>query len=153
LRRLCYVGVNDTDRPCVAGGAVSHVSPVRDVPPADATKDPTKDIEARIERASGVLAVAHAHLVELTAEAIEGGLWNGGGIRSVAHWLTLKAGLSYARARQVADLAARKAELPATVDALSAGEVTFEQAHAVAAHTPAHADEAAARLARVTTVS
>jgi len=60
--------------------------------------------------------------------------------------------LTYARARQIADLAARKAEPPTTIDALAAGELAFEQAHAVAVHAPAHADKAAAQLARVTTV-
>ena len=112
-----------------------------------------EEIEARIADASGVLAVAHSRLVGLVADVIERGLWQGGGFRSPAHWLTLKAGLSNGRAQQIVDLATRAAELPATVEALGAGELTFEQAHAVAAHAPAHVDAKVARLAKVSTVS
>jgi hypothetical protein len=111
------------------------------------------DIEARIAEASGTLAVAHAQLVELTVEVIERDLWRGGGFRSVSHWLTLKAGLSHHRAHQIVELATRSCELPATVGALAVGEITFDQAHTVAQHAPAHVDVAAADLAKVTTVA
>jgi hypothetical protein len=111
------------------------------------------DIETRIADASGVLAVAHARLVALAAEVIERELWRGSGFRSPAHWLTLKAGLSHARAQQVVDVATRASELPATVAALGAGELTFEQAHAVATNAPADFDAKASALAKVSTVS
>ncbi len=65
-----------------------------------------EDIKTRLADACGVLNVANARLVELTAELIATELWRGYGIRSVEHYLTLQTGLSPERARQVADVAA-----------------------------------------------
>src|SRR5262245_44485805 len=110
-------------------------------------------LEAEIAEVSGILNVAHARLVALAGEAIDRGLWKGVGIRSVEHWLTLRAGLSYRSARQVAGLARRRGELAHTVAALPSGEITVDQAAAVADTAPAHADERAAGYARVMTVA
>lgn len=97
--------------------------------------------------------VAHAKLVSCTAEPLESGLWKGYGIRSIEHWLTLRAGLSPQRARHIADVAHRATELPVTVQTMADGQLSFEQAHAVAEHARPHNDAEAASLAKVTTVT
>jgi hypothetical protein len=92
------------------------------------------DLEERVADACGVLNVAHAQLVAVTGELIESELWRGFGIRSVEHWLVLKAGLSPERARQVVEVASAAEALPVTTRKLADGELSFEQVHAVARH-------------------
>src|SRR4051794_8956638 len=58
-----------------------------------------KDLLAEIARVCGVLNVAHAQLVALTAQAIDEDLWRGWGVRSVEHFLQWQTGLSPARAK------------------------------------------------------
>ena len=106
-------------------------------------------VEAELADVCGVLNVAHGRLVELTAQAIEGELWRGWGIRSVEHWLSIRAGLSRSQAARVVTIARRRSELPVTMDSLHDGALTLDQAVAVAALTPAHADAEAAELAAV----
>lgn len=110
-------------------------------------------LESEVADACGALNVAHARLVSCTAQLLESGLWKGYGIRSIEHWLTLRAGLSAERARHIADVAKRAGELPVTLRTLADGELSFEQAHAVARHARAHNDAEAASLAKVTTVT
>jgi hypothetical protein len=110
-------------------------------------------VSADIAAVCGVLNVAHGKLVALTGEAIEADLWKGVGIRSVEHWLTLRSGLAARTARQVVTVARRRAELPATVAALTAGRLSLDQAAAVADLAPAHTDAAAAECAQVMTVT
>ncbi len=110
------------------------------------------DLEGRVAAACGVLNVANARLVELTAELIETDLWRGYGIRSVEHWLTLKTGLSPERARHVAEVAAATKAMPVTGQSLADGELSFEQVHAVAKHFDKFQDAEAASFARVATV-
>ena len=111
------------------------------------------DIEQRVAEACGVLNAANAQLVALTAELITTELWRGYGIRSVEHWLTLKAGLSAERARQVAEVATATAEMPVTARTFSDGELSFEQVHAVSKHSGKFVDAEAASFARVATVT
>ena len=110
-------------------------------------------VEAELADVCGVLNVAHGRLVELTAQAIEGELWRGWGIRSVEHWLSIRAGLSRSQAARVVTIARRRSELPVTMDSLHDGALTLDQAVAVAALTPAHADAEAAEVAAVCTVT
>lgn len=111
------------------------------------------DLEGRVADACGVLNVANARLVELTAELIESDLWRGYGIRSVEHWLTLKTGLSPERARQVSEVAAATKAMPVTGQSFADGELAFEQVHAVAKHFDKFQDAEAASFARVATVT
>lgn len=102
--------------------------------------------------AAGELNRAHARLVSITARAIESGTWFGVGIKSVEHWLVLRAGLDRGRAGVIVRLARRYDELPATASALSAGQLSLEQAAAVGRHTPARYERAVAELALHATV-
>lgn len=110
------------------------------------------DLEERVADACGVLNVAHAQLVAVTGELIESELWRGFGIRSVEHWLVLKAGLSPERARQVVEVASAAEALPVTTRKLADGELSFEQVHAVARHRGKFRDAEAAGFAAVATV-
>ena len=110
-------------------------------------------VEAEIADICGVLNVAHGRLVELVSRVIEAELWKGWGIRSVEHWLTIRAGLSRSQANRIVATARRQADLPVTMERLRSGELTLDQAAAVAALAPAHIDARAASLASVSTVT
>jgi hypothetical protein len=111
------------------------------------------DLERSVQEVCGQLNVAHARLVELVAEVIETGAWQGVGLRSPAHWLAWQTGLSSARANEIVQIATRRAELPATVAAFDAGQLAVDQVAAVAKRAPAWADREVAELARHATVA
>ena len=71
-----------------------------------------RDLWARTATAAGRLNRAHAELVDIAAALIEGGHWGDGGFRSPEHYLTVRAGLSPAHARDVVVVARRRTELP-----------------------------------------
>lgn len=101
----------------------------------------------------GVLNVAHARLVALTAQALDQDLWQGWGIRSVEHWLCWQTGVSPSRAKQIAAAARRFDELPTTMGAFAAGELSVDQVVAVAERVPSHNEEQVATFAKCATVS
>ena len=103
----------------------------------DSGRDVVRRIEAEVAEVAGVLNAAHGRLVELTAELIETDAWRGHGIASVEHWLVWHAGLSPHRARLIAQVARRRAELPVTGATLTRGELSLEQVTEVARYVPA----------------
>ena len=111
------------------------------------------ELLGEIQRVCGVLNVAHARLVALTAQAIDEDLWQGWGIRSVEHFLCWQAGLSPTRAKQIVEIANRFEELPETVSQFVAGELSVDQMVAVAERVPAHNDEDVAQFAKSATVT
>src|SRR5262245_39685983 len=110
------------------------------------------DVEARLQAVCGQLNVLHAQLVDLAAEALATGCWEGWGVRSLAHWLTWQAGLSTARAAEVVRLAEATATHPEVMAAFADGALSVDQA-AVAAKAPAYVDRDFAELAKVATVA
>ncbi len=100
----------------------------------------------------GHLNVLHAELVEMAAEALETGAWEGHGIRSLGHWLSWQAGLSTGHAAEVVRLAQARETHPAVMSTFKAGAISVDQA-AAATRVPAYLDERFAELANVSTVS
>lgn len=101
---------------------------------------------------AGVINAAQGRLVRLIARGLAEDAWGQAGVHTPAQWLTWKLGVAPARARQLLLLARRAAELPATVAALTDGEVSLDQASVVARHVPPAWEESAATLARTATV-
>src|SRR6478752_9934273 len=85
------------------------------------------DLEAEVSVVAARLNRAHADLVDLTRRVLDGECWAGGGVRSPEHWLVLHAGLSPARAHDVVRLARRAVQLPTTVSAMVAGQVSVDR--------------------------
>src|SRR6476659_10305098 len=110
------------------------------------------DLEFEVSVVAARLNRAHADLVDLTRRVLDGECWAGGGVRSPEHWLVLHAGLSPARAQDVVRLARRAVELPTTVSAMVAGQVSVDQAVVVARYAPASHEESVGELAPMTTV-
>ena len=114
--------------------------------------DPDVDIEERLRTVCGHLNVLHAQLVELAAEALDTGSWQGWGVRSLSHWLTWQAGLSPGSAREVTRLAEARTSHPAIMSTFAAGAISMDQA-AVATKAPAYLDEHLAQTVPYATVA
>ena len=108
-------------------------------------------IVLELDQLQGTLNATEARVVELTKRAIEIGV-SGGTNLSPAQWLEWRAGMAPGRAADLVRLAKRYDELPHTVAALSAGELSLDQAALVARHVPARYDQSAARVASCCTV-
>src|SRR5262245_40887745 len=109
-------------------------------------------VEARLQAVCGQLNVLHAQLVDVAAEALATGCWEGWGVKSLAHWLTWKAGLSAGRAAEVVRLAEARSTHPEVMARFSEGALSVDQA-AVATKAPAYLDDDFAQLAEAATVA
>jgi hypothetical protein len=107
----------------------------------------------RAREIAGRLNVANAELVDLVTRVTASNTWFGDGIRSVEHWLMLSAGLSPAHAREVDRVAERRQELPTAAGLQRAGQMSLDQADALAKHAPADHEASASRSAAKMTVS
>lgn len=111
---------------------------------------------ALIERArevAGRLNSAHRDLVALAAEVIADPESMGRGFTSAEHWLTVRAGISPARARDAVRIARRAGEQPVLTRSRELGRITFDQAAVVASRVPSSHEESITHLAEQTTVT
>ena len=72
-------------------------------------------LEREVAVVAGVRNAADARLVELVAEALEGGQWLGSRIYTPVQWVMLRAGVSRVAAQRIVALARRAGELPETM--------------------------------------
>jgi HNH endonuclease len=114
--------------------------------------DPDVDIEERLRTVCGHLNVLHARLVELAAETLATGSWEGAGVKSLAHWLTWQAGISAGHAREIVQLAEVRQTHPEVMEAFAAGALSQDQA-AIATKAPSYLDGWFAEVATVATVA
>ncbi len=110
------------------------------------------EVEAAMARAAGAVNAAQGRLVSLVADGLARGVWQQGGVQSASHWLTWQLGVSAGQARRLLAVARRAPELPATMAAFGAGELSFDQVTVIARHVPAGYERSAAALARQCTV-
>ena len=105
------------------------------------------DAEQELASLCGVLNASHARLVAIVADALADESWAIGGVRSPEHWLTMRAGLSPFRARQLVAVARRFGELPAVMGEFAGGQLSLDQVMVVARYAPAHVEASVAELA------
>ncbi|NYG08616.1 hypothetical protein BJ986_003103 [Phycicoccus badiiscoriae] len=111
-----------------------------------------RDLWARTAAVAGRLNRAHAELVDLAAELMDGDHWGDGGFRSPEHYFVVRAGLSPAHSRDVVAVARRRAELPSVARSVAAGALSLDQAAVVAHHVPASHQRSVGELALHMTV-
>ncbi|TPG18108.1 DUF222 domain-containing protein [Pedococcus bigeumensis] len=111
-----------------------------------------RDLWTRTAAVAGRLNRAHADLVDVAVELIEGGHWGGGGFTSAEHYFVVRAGLSPAHARDVVAVARRRTELPVVAASVTAGRLSLDQAAVVAHHVPASYQRSVGELAQHMTV-
>lgn len=111
-------------------------------------------LEGEVAAVAGVLNAAQGRMVLHAAELLaDPFLGLGEGVHTPALYLAWKAGMSSGHARDVARVAKRLDELPCTVAALCAGELSLDQATVIARYVPAAYDESAASVGRGMTVA
>ena len=106
-------------------------------------------IASQLSELAGVVNVAVAEMVDLVAQADEGGVWEG--YRSIGQWLLLHAGASSSRAAKWVTMAHQLAERPVLRAAFAAGELSEDQVAAVA-RVPVHNEAEVTDLARYASV-
>lgn len=91
----------------------------------------TVELESELVNLAGRIASAQCRFLELLAEfdAREG--WAGPGIRSCAHWLSWRVGLSRRTGREQLRVARALMSLPLIVDAFRAGRLSYAKVRAI----------------------
>jgi len=111
------------------------------------------DLDVEINDIAGVLNVQHGRLVDTAIALLDDDqLWLGSGMTTVANWFVWRAGVSPATAAAVVKVAERATDLPETVAALRRGELSLDQAAAIARKAPWWCDDQARDYGRVMTV-
>lgn len=110
-------------------------------------------VQAEIGEVCGHLNALHGRLVALIASVLEDDLWRQAGIRSPEHWATWQLGVSATSAKRLVAAARRFDELPATMAAITAGELTLDQITPIVETAPQWADARVAGIARYATVA
>lgn len=111
-----------------------------------------RPLDDRLAEVVGLVNVCTAEMVDLIAEALRTGAWEGWGIRSPEHWVTWKCGVSPSRARRLVALARGLGDLPETRRAFQAGSLSEDQTAVVVRHTDRAHDSQVAALAVSLTV-
>lgn len=85
----------------------------------------------QIAQLAGQIAAATARFLALLGEFDEHGGWAGPGLRSLAHWLSWRAGMSLRTARDHVRVARSLRSLPRTAEAFAKGELSYSKVRAV----------------------
>lgn len=112
----------------------------------------TGDVDSRVAEISGFLNVQHARLVRTVADGLAAGECDGSGLRSPAHWLAIRAGLSSTHAQLIVRVAERIDAFPQLEAAFRAGRFTLDQVAEIV-KAPDWADDHVLEFAQVATVS
>ena len=110
-------------------------------------------IETGVAEVCGQLNAAHARLVRLVAEVLEGDRWAVPGIMTPTHWVQWQTGCNRARAHTLLRVAQRVDELPVCMGLFDAGALTLDQMAVIAARCPARHDREMAELAPALSVA
>jgi hypothetical protein len=93
---------------------------------------PVRDAEVMLDDAAALEKMAATIKSMLAARVADTEVWKAGGDRSAAHALARKTGTSVGQAKDALETARRLEDLPATADAAKRGELSPEQASAIA---------------------
>lgn len=113
-------------------------------------------LAAAIEEFSAVAGIVNAgygRLVDLAVVSMADRHDVGPGLHTPGQYIAWQAGTSKATANQIVRIAKRAEELPHLHAALRAGEISLDQADAIASLCPAKYDQAATELAKVADVA
>ncbi|RIK15160.1 MAG: HNH endonuclease [Acidobacteria bacterium] len=100
-------------------------------PPRRPTADELDALGDEIAELAGQIAAATARFLALLGEFDEHGGWGGPGIRSLAHWLSWRAGMSLRTARDHVRVARSLRQLPRTAAAFARGELSYSKVRAI----------------------
>ncbi|TQM44743.1 HNH endonuclease signature motif containing protein [Pseudonocardia cypriaca] len=91
----------------------------------------TSVLESELLGLAGHIAAAECRFLQLLAEFDERGGWCGDGIRSCAHWLSWRAGMSLRTATEHLRVARALQHLPRITEAFAAGRISYSKVRAI----------------------
>jgi hypothetical protein len=118
----------------------------------DAELDEQVDLDVELGEIAGQLNLINARLVAVAERVLASDEWEQQGMRSPAHFLGWRLGLSPERAKQIVTVAEHRSSFPNVVSAFDRGELSFEQVVEVV-KAPAWADAKVLYMATISTVS
>lgn len=111
------------------------------------------EFESQFASTAGQRNAADGQLIDIVVTALTNNYWQGAGIHTPVQWLVWRAGICRATARRLITIAARAGELPTTIGLLRQGQLSLDQAHAIARYTPAEYEASVCNLAQAATVN
>lgn len=106
-----------------------------------------------IAQLAGQIAAAEARFLRLLGEFDVLGGWGGPGIRSLAHWLSWRAGMSLRTAQEHIRMARTLRDLPLTSAAFGAGELSFSKVRALTRVATPRTEESLVSIAKNATAA
>lgn len=94
------------------------------------------DLESELLGLAGHIAAAECRFLQLLAEFDLRGGWAGVGVRSCAHWLTWRAGMSLRTATEHLRVAHALTDLPRVTAAFAAGRISYSKVRAITRVAP-----------------
>jgi hypothetical protein len=91
----------------------------------------THDLESELLGLAGHIAAAECRFLQLLAEFDQRDGWAGDGIRSCAHWLSWRAGMSLRTATEHLRVAHALQKLPKISEAMAAGQISYSKVRAI----------------------
>jgi hypothetical protein len=91
----------------------------------------TRDLESELLGLAGHIAAAECRFLQLLAEFDQRDGWAGDGIRSCAHWLSWRAGMSLRTAVEHLRVAHALRNLPQISEAFAVGQVSYSKVRAI----------------------
>ena len=91
----------------------------------------TSDLETELLGLAGHLAAAQCRFLQLLAEFDRRDGWAGPGLRSCAHWLSWRIGMSLRTATEHVRVAHALAKLPKVTEAFAAGRISYSKVRAI----------------------
>jgi hypothetical protein len=113
-------------------------------PIADPTTRTTGQLETELLGLAGHLAAAQCRFLCLLAEFDRRNGWAGPGLRTCAHWLSWRAGMSLRTATEHVRVAHALATLPKITEAFAAGRISYSKVRAITRIAGRSGTEAAA---------
>jgi hypothetical protein len=92
---------------------------------------PLHDLESELLGLAGHIAAAECRFLQLLAEFDQRDGWAGDGIRSCAHWLSWRAGMSLRTATEHLRVAHALRNLPQISEAFAAGQISYSKVRAI----------------------
>ncbi|MBN9756380.1 hypothetical protein Ae406Ps2_1143 [Pseudonocardia sp. Ae406_Ps2] len=89
------------------------------------------ELESELLGLAGHIAAAECRFLRLLAEFDDRGGWCGVGVRSCAHWLTWRAGMSLRTATEHLRVAHALTRLPRITEAFAAGRISYSKVRAI----------------------
>lgn len=91
----------------------------------------TRQLETELLGLAGHIAAAQCRFLQLLAEFDRRGAWAGPGLKSCAHWLCWRIGMSLRTAAEHVRVSHALVELPKITEALAAGRISYSKVRAI----------------------